>query len=95
MTKNDLAREVAVSEKLLLSTSVKAVDGILRVIKETLAKGEDVIIRGFGKFSVIQREERTALNPTTKEPVVIPTHRAVKLTLSKELKELLNNGTVD
>ncbi len=38
MTKNDLAREVAVSEKLHLSTAVKAVDGIIRVIKEALAK---------------------------------------------------------
>lgn len=39
MTKNDLAREVSVSEKLHLSTAVKAVDGIIRVIKEALAEG--------------------------------------------------------
>ena len=34
MTKNELAREVSVSEKLHLSTTVKAIDGTLRVIKE-------------------------------------------------------------
>lgn len=95
MTKNDLAREVAVSEKLHLSTSVKAVDGILRVIKETLAKGEDVTLRGFGTLSVIQREERNAVHFKTKEPIVVPAHRTVKLRISKELKEQLNNGTVD
>ncbi len=93
MTKNDLAREVAVSEKLHLSTSVKAVDGILRVIKETLAKGEDVTLRGFGTLSVVQREERNAVHFKTKEPIVVPAHRSVKFRISKELKEMLNNGS--
>ena len=69
MTKNDLAREVAVSEKLLLSTAVKAVDGALRVIKETLAKGEEVTLRGFGTLSVVQREERNAVHFKTKKPI--------------------------
>ena len=93
MTKNDLAREVAVSEKLHLSTSVKAVDGILRVIKETLAKGEDVTLRGFGTLSVVLREERNAVHFKTKEPIVVPAHRTVKLRISKELKEMLNYGS--
>ena len=44
MTKNELAREVSVSEKLHLSTAVKAIDGTLRVIKEALAKGEVVVM---------------------------------------------------
>lgn len=95
MTKNDLAREVSVSEKLHLSTAVKAVDGIIRVIKEALAKGEEVTLRGFGTFSVVQREERNAVHFKTKEPIVVPAHRSVKFRISKELKELLNNGTVD
>lgn len=95
MTKNDLAREVSVSERLHLSTAVKAVDGIIRVIKEALAKGEEVTLRGFGTLSVVQREERNAVHFKTKEPIVVPAHRSVKFRISKELKELLNNGTVD
>lgn len=93
MTKNDLAREVSVSEKLHLSTAVKAVDGIFRVIKETLAKGEEVTLRGFGTLSVVQREERNAVHFKTQEPIVVPAHRSVKFRISKELKEQLNNGT--
>lgn len=95
MTKNELAKEVAVSEKLCLSTAFKAVDGILRVIKETLAKGEEVNIRGFGTLSVVECAERNAVHFKTKEPIVVPAHRSVKLRISKELKKLLNNGTVD
>lgn len=95
MTKNDMAKELAVSEKLHLSTAVKAVDGIVRILKETLAKGEEITLRGFGTLSVVQREERNAVHFKTKEPIVVPARRTVKFRISKELKELLNNGTVD
>lgn len=90
MTKNELAKEVAVSEKLHLSTTFQAVDGILRVIKETLAKGESVIIRGFGTFQPTEVAERTARNFKTGKPVVIPAHKSVKFRVSKDLVKSLN-----
>ena len=94
MTKNDLTKELAVSEKLHLSTAVKAVDGIVRILKESLARGEDVTLRGFGTLSPVKREERQARHFSTGEPITIPAHRTVKLKISKELKTILNNGTV-
>lgn len=79
MTKNELAREVSVSEKLHLSTTVKAIDGTLRVIKEALAKGEVVVIRGFGTFIPVEVAERTA-------------RTSVNLRASKELVKAINEG---
>lgn len=95
MTKNELVKELAVSEKLHLSTAVKAVDGVIRIIKEALTKGEEITLRGFGTLSPVQREERNATHFKTKEPIVVPAHRTVRIRISKELKEQLNNGTVD
>ena len=95
MTKNELAKELAVSEKLHLSTAVKAVDGIVRIMKESLAKGEEVTLRGFGTLAPVNREERNATHFKTKEQIVVPAHRSVKFRISKELKELLNDGNVD
>lgn len=92
MTKNELAREVSVSEKLHLSTTVKAIDGTLRVIKEALAKGEVVVIRGFGTFNPVEVAERTARNFKTGKPLVIPAHTSVKLRASKELVKAINEG---
>lgn len=92
MTKNELAREVSVSEKLHLSTAVKAIDGTLRVIKEALAKGEVVVIRGFGTFTPVEVAERTARNFKTGKPLVIPAHTSVKLRASKELVKAINEG---
>lgn len=93
MTKNELAKEVAVSEKLHLSTTFQAVDGILRVIKQTLAKGEPVIIRGFGTFQPIKVAEHAARNPRTSEPITIPAHKSVRFRVSKDLVRSLNTET--
>ena len=95
MTKNELARELAVSEKLHLSTAVKAVDGIVRIIKDNLAKGEEVTLQGFGTLSPVKREQRSALHFKTKEPIIVPAHTSVKFKISKDLKNTLNNGNVD
>lgn len=91
MTKNDLIRELAVSEKLTLTTATKAVDGAIRIIKENISKGEDLFIRGFGSLAVVNCAEKTARNISTGQPIVVPAHKSVKFKPSKELKELLNN----
>lgn len=95
MTKIELAKELAVSECLHLSTAVKAIDGIIRIIKDALAKGEDVTLRGFGTLTAVEREAHAGVNFRTKEPITVPAQRIVKFRISKELKQTLNNGTVD
>ncbi|MDE5871176.1 MAG: HU family DNA-binding protein [Muribaculaceae bacterium] len=95
MNKNQLAHKLAVSERLPLSTAFKAVDGIIRIIGETLARGEEMAVRCFGIFSPVERAERPARNPHTQEKVMVPAHRTVKFRPSKELKEMLNRGHED
>lgn len=90
MTKNELAREVSVSEKLHLSTTVKAIDGVFRLIKEAIAKGECITIRGFGTFTPVEVAERTARNFKTGTSVTIPAHKSIKLRPSKELVKTFN-----
>ncbi|MCH5225045.1 MAG: integration host factor subunit beta [Muribaculaceae bacterium] len=92
MTKNDLIRELAVSEKLTLTTATKAVDGVIRIIKENLAKGDSIFLRGFATLAVVDCAEKTARNIATGQPIVVPSHKSVKFKASKELKESLNNG---
>lgn len=91
MNKNMLAKEVAVSEKVTLSTAFKTVDGALRIIAETLAKGESVKLRGFGAFTVVNRTERVLKNIRTGKPVIIPAHKSVRFKPSKEIVTKVNN----
>lgn len=95
MKKQDLIDHLTYKCGLQRSSAIKAVDGIIGKITLSLAKGEEVTLRGFGTLSVVQREERNAVHFKTKEPIVVPARRTVKFRISKELKELLNNGTVD
>lgn len=91
MTKNELAKELAVSEHLHLSTATQAVDGILRIIKNALADGDDITLRGFGTISTVKREARNAVDFKTNTSITIPAFRTVRIKISKELKNILNN----
>lgn len=90
MNKNMLAKEVAVSEKVTLTTAFKTVDGVLRVIAETLAKGESVNLRGFGAFTVVNRTERILKDVRTGKSVTVPAHKSVRFKPSKETVTKLN-----
>lgn len=86
----ELAREVAVAEKLTLFTTVKALDGIIRVIRQTLAKREDVYFRELGAFVSYDCPQRVQRDPETGDPTVIPPHRSVKFRVGKDLIDHLN-----
>lgn len=90
MNKNMLAKEVAVSEKVTLTTAFKTVDAVLRVIAETLAKGESVNLRGFGAFTVVNKPERILKNIHTGKLVTVPAHKSVRFKPSKEIVSKLN-----
>lgn len=63
------------------------VDAIFDEIINTLADGGKVDISGFGKFEVTERAQRTGINPSTKEEIVIPASKAPKFRASKALKD--------
>lgn len=56
-------------------------------IADSLSKGEDVDIAGFGKFVVNKRAARTARNPRTGETVQVPATKVPKFKASKALKD--------
>ncbi|NVM21826.1 MAG: HU family DNA-binding protein [Desulfobacterales bacterium] len=50
----------------LTVASCQAVESLLKIIKQTLANGEDVLISGFGRFCVKNKQERKGRNLQTK-----------------------------
>ncbi len=96
MTKNDIAAELCNRYPALLkSSALNVVEGITGILADAFTRGESVFLRGFGTFEVKATKERTARNITTGTSVLVPAGRTVKLRLSKELKNRMNNGTVD
>jgi integration host factor subunit alpha len=76
--------------KLLKNESIEAVESLLEIIKSTLESGEDVLISGFGKFCVKDKNERKGRNPATGETAILPARRVVTFKCSGKLREKIN-----
>jgi DNA-binding protein HU-beta len=86
MNKADLINEVAqvVDTKKIAQ---EVVDCIFSSITQSLKRGEDVSLVGFGAFKVIKRKARKGRNPHTGEEIMIKAAKAPKFTPSKALKD--------
>ena len=67
----------------------EVVDGLFNTIIDTLKKGGEVSIAGFGIFSVKQRAARMARNPKTGEQVKVEAKRVPKFRAAKGLKDTI------
>lgn len=59
-------------------------------MKEALAAGNEVFLKGFGKFMVKERNEREGRNPRTGEALTIPASKSIRFKASETLKETVN-----
>ncbi|MDA8405179.1 MAG: integration host factor subunit alpha [Desulfobacteraceae bacterium] len=73
--------------------SEQSLEKIIEIIKSTLESGEDVLVSGFGKFCVDQKEMRKGRNPATGEYMVLPARKVVTFKSSGLLKEWINKKT--
>ena len=96
MTKSELIQKLSDrNPHLLLRDIERIVDTVFDEITETLAQGNRVELRGFGAFSVKQREARTGRNPRTGEQVEVEAKRLPFFKTGKALREALNNQKDD
>jgi len=91
-TKSDLIQAVAEANGFPLNRSVEIIEILLELIKAKLAAGEDVLISGFGKFSVRQKLQRRGRNPATGEDMMLDARRVVTFKCSGQLREKINKS---
>ncbi len=72
--------------------SRQVVERVLKVMKDTLSQGEDLLISGFGKFSVRQKKARRGRNPQTKESLTIAPRKVLVFKASGVLRKRINEG---
>ena len=85
MNKTDLTNEIAAKAGLNKVDAKAALNACLESIAQALANDDKVQLIGFGTFSVVEKPERTGLNPRTKEKIVLPARKAVKFKPAAEL----------
>jgi DNA-binding protein HU-beta len=90
MTKNELAEKVADRTGLANSQARQGVEAAIEVISDELARGGEVALAGFGKFSVSHRAARTGRNPSTGATIQIAASKGAKFSAASALKKRLN-----
>ncbi len=89
MTKKDLVELVAKKGNFTNKAAREAVAAFLNGIRDSLKRGEKVVITGFGTFSVRKRAARPGRNPKTGEKITIQARKAPGFTPGKTLKKVV------
>ncbi len=89
MTKNQLIEKVAKKANLTKSASRDGVNSTFNLIRDSLVKGEKVVITGFGTFLVRSRASRRGRNPQTGETIQIPSKKLPSFSAGKTIKRLI------
>ena len=89
MNKTDLINAMAAEAGLSKSDTTKALTAFESIVADSLKRGEDVLLVGFGTFTVVERAERQGRNPATGETIMIPAARQAKFKAGKPLRDAL------
>ena len=96
MTKSELIAFLAEANPHLYQRDVeRIVTTIFDEIAAALARGDRVELRGFGAFSVKQRDARVGRNPRTGDSVSVAAKRVPYFKTGKQLREKLNQGAAN
>lgn len=86
MNKSELIDAIAAKSGVSKADAGKIVDAFVETVVETVTKGEEVRLIGFGTFGVSERAERTGRNPRSGDKIKIPACKAPKFTAGAQFK---------
>lgn len=90
MNKTELISSIAEKAGVTKKVAEGVLNAYLETTQETLAKGEKIVLVGFGSFEVKNKAARQGRNPKNNEIITIPATKAVKFTAGKVLKDSVN-----
>jgi DNA-binding protein HU-beta len=87
MNKTELIEAVATRSSTTKNQTAALLNGLLEVIQDTLANGNNVQLVGFGTFSITERASREGRNPATGKSMTIPAKKVVRFKPGKALSD--------
>ena len=78
---------MAKKANLTNKASRDAVQTTLNTIRDSLKRGEKVVLTGFGTFSIRSRQQRVGRNPKTGDKITLAARKAPGFTPGKTLKK--------
>ena len=92
LTKEKLINSLETQLGMGRQESRQVVERLLKIMKDTLSRGEDLLISGFGKFSVREKRARRGRNPQTKERMTLAARKVLVFKASGVLRKRINEG---
>ncbi len=90
MNKSELIDAIAASADIPKAAAGRALDATIEAVTGALKNDEQVVLVGFGTFSVKDRAARTGRNPQTGEPIQIKAAKVPGFKPGKALKDAVN-----
>jgi len=90
LTKAHIVEKLFAKSWFTKGESAQIIESLFELIKQSLERGDDVLISGFGKFSLKKKHQRMGRNPQSGEPVVLSPRTVVTFKCSGVLKERIN-----
>ncbi len=91
LTKADIVEQIYMQLGFPKDKSCELIESLIESIKQSLSSGDDVLVSGFGKFCVKDKQPRKGRNPATGESTILPARRVVTFKCSARLRVLLND----
>ena len=82
---NEIARTTGIDKQSILTT----VEAFMETVKNSLAREEDVFLRGFGSFIVKKRAQKTARNISKNTTLIIPEHNVPSFKPARSFNDML------
>jgi integration host factor subunit alpha len=93
LTKDKLITRLQTQVGMDKQESHQIVERLLGIMKDTLAQGEELLISGFGKFSVRQKNARRGRNPQTEESLILGARKVLVFKSSRVLRNRINESS--
>jgi integration host factor subunit beta len=91
-TKKDLIERIAKSTDVKRSDVKRVMQAFLDEMVNELGRGNRLEFRDFGVFEVKERAARTAQNPKTLDPVMVPAKRTVRFKMGRLMEACVDEG---
>ena len=85
MNKSQLIDLIAKKGNISKAEAKRALELTLNSITETLSKGEEISLIGFGSFKIVERSERMGINPKTGAKIKIASKKVVRFKPGNDL----------
>jgi DNA-binding protein HU-beta len=85
--RQELSRSIATKVGLTQKKSGEVLEATLDTIRDSLQKGSEVRLVGFGSFKVRTSAARKGVNPRDRKPIQVPEKNRVRFSAGKELSD--------